>query len=100
MQIHLTSHSTGRLLTQPPVRSIVICIVINKMKITVFVDHVDDNSDFLFMKSWLDKWEKSVHIENYSSGGWEHIWDIDAPEEAVKEIPKNWLCSSKWAGIG
>jgi hypothetical protein len=71
----------------------------NKKRITVYIDHVDDSSDFEFMAAWLVKWKSSLHIENYSSGGWEHIWDLEVPLKAVEEIPNNWLCSSEWAGI-
>jgi hypothetical protein len=68
------------------------------MRITVFIEHDDSDKDYLFMKSWLDKWANSIKVQKYSTGGWEHIWDIDAPETAVNEIPKGWLCSSDWAG--
>lgn len=72
----------------------------NKKWITIYIDHVDDHTDYLFMGAWIKKWKKEIHIENYSTGGAEHIWDIEAPYEAVKEIPENWLCASDWAGIG
>ena len=72
----------------------------NNKRITIYIDHVDDDSDFIFMEAWLEKWKNDIHIEDYSTGGWEHTWDIEAPHDAVKEIPENWLCSSEWAGIG
>ncbi|MGR2739665.1 hypothetical protein ACUY1T_14540 [Billgrantia sp. Q4P2] len=66
-------------------------------KVTIYVDHVDDASDFDFMQEWLKKWEGVVRVTDYSTGGWEHIWDLEGPEEAISEIPKDWHCSSKWA---
>ena len=54
------------------------------MRITVYVDHVDDDSDFLFVKNWIKKWGDAIHIQDYSAGKWEHIWDFEAPVEAVK----------------
>ncbi|MGI1679451.1 MAG: hypothetical protein K6L75_12000 [Cellvibrionaceae bacterium] len=48
------------------------------------------------MKTWLEKWKDNVRIADYSTGGWEHIWDLEASEQAISEIPHNWLCSSEW----
>ena len=66
-------------------------------KVTIYIDHVDDDTDFIFMHEWLEKWKGSVRIEDYSTGGWEHTWDLEGPEEAIAEIPKDWHCASKWA---
>ena len=45
--------------------------------------HVDDNTDYLFMESWFKKWGDAIHVEDHSTGGYEHIWDIEAPLEAI-----------------
>ncbi|WP_321349425.1 hypothetical protein [Halopseudomonas oceani] len=66
-------------------------------KVTIYIDHLDDDADFVFMKKWLAKWEVEVTIADYSTGGWEHCWDLEAPEEAIQEIPEDWLCASDWA---
>ena len=71
-----------------------------KERITIYIDHDEDDSDYLFMQSWFEKWEGVVRIESHSTGGWEHIWNVEAPQHSVKEIPKDWLCASEWAGIG
>ncbi len=66
-------------------------------KVTIYIDHLEDDSDFVFMQEWLKKWKEVAKIVDYSTGGWEHCWDLEAPEEAVSEIPKDWHCASKWA---
>ena len=38
-----------------------------------------------------------MKVVDYSTGGWEHIWDVDAPLEALQELPKSLFCSSAWA---
>lgn len=64
---------------------------------TIFVDHVDDATDFLLIQDWLKRWEGKVKVADYSTGGWEHIWDVEAPPEAVAELPEEFLCSSEWS---
>lgn len=66
-------------------------------RITVHIDHVDSSTDADWMEAWFAKWAPTARIENESTGGWEHIWDIEAPVEAVAEIPQDWLCASAWA---
>lgn len=67
-----------------------------RKRATIYIDHVDDDSDFVFMQAWLEKWKDEVHIDHYSSGGWEHVWDIEASDEALSEIPEDWFCASDW----
>ena len=66
-------------------------------RITVYVDHVDSSADFDWMREWLAKWGEAARVDNYSTGGWEHIWNIEATVEAAAEIPEDWLCASDWA---
>lgn len=67
------------------------------IKATIYVDHVDNSEDFDFVEVWLKKWEGRVRVTNYSTGGWEHIWDVEGSEEAISEIPPEWICESKWS---
>jgi hypothetical protein len=68
-------------------------------RITIFVLHDEDDSDFKWVQAWIKRWKSvdKLRIEEYSSGGWEHLWDIEASEEAVAEVPKNYLCDSEWS---
>jgi hypothetical protein len=66
-------------------------------RVTVYVDHVESSADFDWVQNWLFKWEGKAKVAAYSSGGWEHCWDIEAPVEAIEELPVNWLCASEWA---
>jgi hypothetical protein len=50
------------------------------------------------VEKWLNKWRESIVVAEYTSGGWEHIWNVSGPKEAIKEIPEDLLCASEWAG--
>lgn len=67
-----------------------------RKRITIYIDHLDSSLNFEWMRSWLAKWCESVHVAKYSTGGWEHCWDLEAPIEAIAEIPEEWLCTSEW----
>lgn len=64
---------------------------------TIYVDHVDSSHEFDAVRAWLKKWEGKVRVADYSTGGYEHLWDIEGPEEAIAELPTEWLCDSKWS---
>jgi hypothetical protein len=68
-------------------------------RITIFVLHHDDASDYEWVAAWIIKWksEFKLTVHDYSSGGWEHLWNIETIQEAVDEVPQDYLCSSEWA---
>lgn len=69
-------------------------------RISIFVGDFDDepSADYLWVAAWLERWKHVLRVENYSSGGWEHIWDIEAPEAVVAEVPEHLFCASEWSG--
>ena len=68
-------------------------------RISIFVLHDEDSSDFDWVEAWIKKWkgEFKLTVHGYSTGGWEHIWEIEASVEAIAEVPKDYLCDSEWA---
>ena len=68
-------------------------------RISIFVLHDDDATDFEWVQAWIIKWKSKFELTvvHYSSGGWEHYWDIEASAEAIAEVPENYLCASEWA---
>jgi len=68
-------------------------------RLTIFADDPDDalSEDVLWVRAWLERWKRKVHVADYSSGGSEHLWDIEGPEEAIAEVPARLRCCSKWA---
>jgi hypothetical protein len=61
--------------------------------------HPDDGSppDLVLVSGWLEKWKGTVSVKNYSTGGWEHCWDVESPLVALRDIPKRLFCLSDWA---
>jgi hypothetical protein len=68
-------------------------------RITLYADHSGDgpSEHYLWVVAWLERWDGHVRVADYSTGGWEHLWDVEAPAEAVAEVPEYMLCSSRWA---
>ncbi len=68
-------------------------------RITIFVLHDEDSSDFDWVEAWIIKWKSEFQlvVADYSTGGWEHYWNIEASAEAIAEVPENYFCSSEWA---
>jgi hypothetical protein len=72
----------------------------NEMKrITIFVMHGDDNTDYKAAMAWFERWRDQVIEVEYSSGGWEHLWDVEASVEAIADLPKDFLCDSEWRNL-
>jgi hypothetical protein len=76
-------------------------------RITIFVLHHDDagNDDashYAWVHAWIIKWKSQFQLTvvDYSSGGWEHSWDIEATQEAISEVPADYLCDSEWSNPG
>lgn len=66
------------------------------IRLTLFVMHGDDDKDYKAAMAWLEKWADEVNIVEYSTGGWEHLWDIETTPDAAASVPEEWLCSSEW----
>lgn len=70
----------------------------NKTKrLTLFIMDGDDDTDYELVEAWFKNWEKEVNVVGYSTGGWEHLWDIEATQAAAESVPQNWLCDSEWS---
>lgn len=65
--------------------------------LTLFVMHGDDDTDYKLAIAWFEKWGEEVSVVDYSSGGWEHLWDIEATPAAAESVPHDWLCDSEWS---
>lgn len=69
-------------------------------RITIFAGDFENetSADYKWVVAWLERWKAELRIANYSTGGWEHTWDIEAPEAAIAEVPDDLLCASEWSG--
>lgn len=68
-------------------------------RITLFSDDPNDeqSADYVWVQAWLERWKGKVRVVDYSTGGWEHLWDVEAPPEAAAEVPDRLLCASAWS---
>jgi hypothetical protein len=68
-------------------------------RLTIFADDAGETTsdDVLWVCDWLERWKSKVHVADHSSGGWEHLWDVEGPEEAIAEVPERLHCCSEWA---
>ena len=68
-------------------------------RLTIFADDAGDtpSEDVLWVHAWLERWKEKIHVADYSSGGWEHLWDVEGSEEAITEVPERLHCCSEWA---
>lgn len=66
---------------------------------TIFAGDFEDapSKDAAWVREWLEKWDADVVVVRYSTGGWEHLWDVLGLEAAIDEIPPHLLCTSDWA---
>jgi hypothetical protein len=70
---------------------------IEMKRITIFVMHGDDETDYKAAIAWFERWRGQVNEFDYSSGGWEHLWDVEASAEAIADLPESFLCDSEWS---
>lgn len=70
---------------------------LHKEKIYVDDADIERSADYIWVVNWLEKWGEKIEIADYSTGGWEHIWDVSGPKEAIAEIPNHLRCASDWA---
>ena len=69
------------------------------LRATLFLMDPDDRPppEFHLVQAWFEKWKGVVKEVHYSSGGWEHCWDVEGPLVAFRDIPKRLFCLSDWA---
>lgn len=54
------------------------------------------SDDYLRVIEWFEKWSDSVTVCGYSTGGAEHVWDVEGSQEAIQEIPEDFRTGSAW----
>jgi hypothetical protein len=72
--------------------------LVGTKRITIFSDYSDGelSADYKWVTAWLERWKPAVRVAGYSTGGWEHHWDVEGPEAAIAEVPARLLCASAW----
>ncbi len=59
-----------------------------------------DTPERELLSNWLIKWEQrlSACSPNQGCGCCIDLYDVEAPEEALQELPHSLFCASVWAG--
>lgn len=52
--------------------------------------------EFVWVQQWLERWKDEVRVVDYSTGGWEHLWNVEGPVEALREVPMEIRCAGEW----
>lgn len=67
-------------------------------RLRIFADDPNYLSpDYAWVDAWLQRSSGQVRVVNDSCGGWRHLWDVEATEEAASEVPEHLLCASEWS---
>jgi hypothetical protein len=68
------------------------------MRVTICVD-VNEPAEVALTAAWFERWrEHLVYVSpNAGSGCCVDMWDVDAPDAAVSELPAEVRASSAWA---
>jgi hypothetical protein len=68
-------------------------------RLILFVDDPGEvrPPEFIWVEEWLKRWENEVRVVDYSTGGWEHLWDVEGPAEALREVPLAIRCAGERA---
>ena len=69
------------------------------VQMTIFADDPGEerSGDYEWVAAWLDRRKPVLRVADYSTGGWEHVWNIEGPEEAIADVPDHLLCVSEWS---
>lgn len=54
------------------------------------------SEEYTLVEKWLEKWQDQVIVADYSSGGWEHMWNVSGSKQAIDAIPAKLRCASRW----
>ena len=66
-------------------------------KATIIVE-VDKREEVEILERWLETWEPHLDYlsENLGCGCCVDVLNVDAPHEALEELPEHLLASSEW----
>lgn len=63
---------------------------------------VDELKEVEAMESWFARWSKRLahKSENHGCGCCVDIWEVDAPAEAIAELPPECYAGDEWTNGG
>jgi hypothetical protein len=68
--------------------------------VVAFIDH---EGEFELAESWVTRWRTRMSVCPDEPGGClccVASWDVDAPDQALAELPKEMLAGSAWVSSG
>jgi hypothetical protein len=66
---------------------------------TIFVSVIGESgeADYRWVREWFARWGNGVRIESECGSSPDWSWDVEAPAEAIAEIPERLSAVSQWA---
>jgi len=70
-------------------------------RLTIFADDAGNamSADAAWVFAWLEQNNGAVEICEYSSGGYEHLWNVKGTEHILEQVPERLQCGSEWSGL-
>ena len=70
------------------------------MRATICVN-VTHDEERAAVDAWFEHWDERLTFvsENEGCGCCMDIWNVEGPEEAIREIPRYARAASDWAGV-
>jgi hypothetical protein len=69
------------------------------VRATIFVTVIPGRgqADYRWVREWFARWGDRVRIESESGSSPDWSWDVEAPAEAVAELPDRLSALSPWS---
>src|SRR5688572_26182787 len=69
------------------------------VRASIFVMDPDEDAspDYQWAIAWFESWGAQVRVADYSSGGFEHLWDVEGPADVIAEIPERLRAITSWS---
>lgn len=71
------------------------------MRATICVS-VDSSDECAAADAWLERWRDKLKFlsENRGCGCCVNMWNVDGPDEAIDELPREIQATSEWTRLG
>jgi hypothetical protein len=63
---------------------------------------IDDAAEVAAVDAWFDRWQSRLthRSENHGCGCCVDVWEVEAPQEAIDQLPKATYAGEEWTNGG